>query len=134
VPTAIGVARAANCEWIHADYEPHLAPFYATCGSGKTWGQSTLFARARHECEKVYSDPGFAQNGLLLRSDLLRLFDARMLSIDLRTLRVSLCKSLQVLDEYKQLKGKRIAGPKQSKLRPSVIALQDHWKHFTSNV
>jgi ribosomal protein S18 acetylase RimI-like enzyme len=26
-------ARAAGCEWLHVDFEPHLAPFYfAACG------------------------------------------------------------------------------------------------------
>jgi hypothetical protein len=74
------------------------------------------------------------QNGLLLRSDLHRLFDACMFSIDPRSLRVSLCRSLQALDDYRQLDGKRIAVSKQPKLRPALIALQDHWKHFDPTI
>jgi GNAT superfamily N-acetyltransferase len=32
VCAAIDLARAANCEWIHVDFGPQLAPFYAACG------------------------------------------------------------------------------------------------------
>jgi predicted N-acetyltransferase YhbS len=32
VRAAIDLARAAGCEWIHVDFEPYLAPFYAACG------------------------------------------------------------------------------------------------------
>lgn len=29
--------RAAGCDWLHVDYEPHLRPFYEdVCGFGKT--------------------------------------------------------------------------------------------------
>ena len=31
VRAAIDLARAANCEWVHVDFEPQLAPFYAAC-------------------------------------------------------------------------------------------------------
>jgi ribosomal protein S18 acetylase RimI-like enzyme len=31
--TAIGEARAAGCEWLHVDFEPHLSAFYLDgCG------------------------------------------------------------------------------------------------------
>src|SRR5689334_10129567 len=30
--TAIELARERGCEWIHVDFEPHLAPFYAAAG------------------------------------------------------------------------------------------------------
>jgi GNAT superfamily N-acetyltransferase len=29
---AIDLARASGVEWLHVDYEPHLAEFYAKCG------------------------------------------------------------------------------------------------------
>jgi GNAT superfamily N-acetyltransferase len=29
---AIGLARDADARWLHVDYEPHLAPFYAAAG------------------------------------------------------------------------------------------------------
>jgi ribosomal protein S18 acetylase RimI-like enzyme len=33
VRRATAEARAAGCEWLHVDYEPHLAPFYLdACG------------------------------------------------------------------------------------------------------
>ncbi|MFF7156074.1 GNAT family N-acetyltransferase [Streptomyces sp. NPDC008139] len=33
VATAAHHARAAHCEWLHVDFEPHLRPFYLdTCG------------------------------------------------------------------------------------------------------
>jgi hypothetical protein len=28
----IGEARSAGCEWLHADYDEELIPFYAACG------------------------------------------------------------------------------------------------------
>lgn len=28
--------RAADCAWLHVDFEPHLAGFYAGCGFGPT--------------------------------------------------------------------------------------------------
>lgn len=32
VQALIGEVEAAGCEWLHVDYEPHLADFYAACG------------------------------------------------------------------------------------------------------
>ena len=32
VERAVGVARERGLEWVHVDYEPALAPFYAACG------------------------------------------------------------------------------------------------------
>jgi GNAT superfamily N-acetyltransferase len=32
VHEAVAMARATNCEWLHVDYEPHLASFYAAAG------------------------------------------------------------------------------------------------------
>ena len=32
VKRAIEEARAANCEWVHVDYEDHLDGFYKACG------------------------------------------------------------------------------------------------------
>lgn len=32
VERAIAAARERNCEWVHVDYEPALAPFYARAG------------------------------------------------------------------------------------------------------
>jgi GNAT superfamily N-acetyltransferase len=33
VAAAVSGARAAGCQWLHVDYEPHLAPFYVeSCG------------------------------------------------------------------------------------------------------
>jgi ribosomal protein S18 acetylase RimI-like enzyme len=36
VRAAITEARAAGCTWLHVDYEPHLARFYAAAGFGPT--------------------------------------------------------------------------------------------------
>jgi len=37
VAAAVAGSRAAGCEWLHVDYEPHLAPFYQeACGFGDT--------------------------------------------------------------------------------------------------
>jgi GNAT superfamily N-acetyltransferase len=37
VRTATAEARAAGCEWLHADYEPHLRAFYEdACGFAPT--------------------------------------------------------------------------------------------------
>ena len=32
VATAVAGARAAGCEWLHADYEDYLVTFYEACG------------------------------------------------------------------------------------------------------
>jgi GNAT superfamily N-acetyltransferase len=32
VRRAAGLARSAGVEWLHVDYEPHLAAFYLECG------------------------------------------------------------------------------------------------------
>ena len=32
VRRAAEATRAAGCEWLHVDYAPELAPFYAACG------------------------------------------------------------------------------------------------------
>ena len=37
VRVATGEAKRAGCEWLHVDYEPHLAAFYQeACGFGDT--------------------------------------------------------------------------------------------------
>jgi GNAT superfamily N-acetyltransferase len=36
VQRAATLARVAGAEWLHVDYEPHLAPFYARAGFGPT--------------------------------------------------------------------------------------------------
>ena len=36
VRRAVEEARAAGCEWLHVDYEPHLASFYEGCGFQST--------------------------------------------------------------------------------------------------
>ena len=36
VRCAIDLARSKGVEWLHVDYEPHLAEFYAKCGFRKT--------------------------------------------------------------------------------------------------
>lgn len=33
---AIDLAKSKDVEWLHVDYEPHLAEFYAKCGFGTT--------------------------------------------------------------------------------------------------
>ena len=32
VERAVSEARAAGCEWVHVDHEPHLGSFYRGCG------------------------------------------------------------------------------------------------------
>ena len=32
VAALVAEVTAAGCHWLHADYEPHLASFYADCG------------------------------------------------------------------------------------------------------
>ena len=32
VETLVDEVRAAGCEWLHVDFEPHLADFYRRCG------------------------------------------------------------------------------------------------------
>jgi len=32
VARAVAEAKVREIEWVHADFEPHLRPFYATCG------------------------------------------------------------------------------------------------------
>ena len=36
VRRAADAARAAGCDWLHVDHEPHLGPFYARCGFSPT--------------------------------------------------------------------------------------------------
>jgi GNAT superfamily N-acetyltransferase len=36
VRRAVDAAREAGCAWLHVDFEPHLATFYARCGFGVT--------------------------------------------------------------------------------------------------
>ena len=36
VTRAAAVARDRGAQWLHVDYEPHLAPFYTSCGFGPT--------------------------------------------------------------------------------------------------
>jgi GNAT superfamily N-acetyltransferase len=32
IKTAIEISRARGAEWLHVDFEPHLAPLYRACG------------------------------------------------------------------------------------------------------
>jgi GNAT superfamily N-acetyltransferase len=36
VERAVAVARERGMEWVHVDYEPHLAEFYRVCGFTRT--------------------------------------------------------------------------------------------------
>lgn len=36
VTRAAAAARVAGCTWLHVDFEPHLAGFYAACGFAPT--------------------------------------------------------------------------------------------------
>src|SRR5438034_990356 len=70
------------------------------------------------------------QNGLLLRADLHRLYDRRLLSVNPRTLRIEVASSLCKYPEYAALKGRRMLLPKLRICYPARVALEDHWRQF----
>jgi hypothetical protein len=70
------------------------------------------------------------QNGMLMRADLHRLFDAGLWSINPRTMRVRLGTAMRAMPDYSSLESRTIRLPRESAAQPSRIALQDHWAKF----
>lgn len=73
----------------------------------------------------------FASNGILLRSDLHRLWDTGLLALDETTLEVKVHPRLDGTD-YGKLNGTKILLPSKSSQRPSLLALaqQRKWAGF----
>jgi transcriptional regulator with XRE-family HTH domain len=70
-------------------------------------------------------------NGLLLRLDLHALFDAYLLAIDPREMKVRLSDGLRVGD-YEILEGRKLRLPEDVSSRPSYEALSRHFREFAS--
>ena len=73
------------------------------------------------------------ENGLLLRADIHRLFDRLLISVNPKTLVVTLAPALLDDPQYSPLDKKRLIlgrGPTQ----PSRNALKDHWRRFIKTV
>lgn len=68
-------------------------------------------------------------NGLLLRTDLHKLFDNRLISIDPKSSALAVHPSLRG-SEYAALHGAALAAPRRAADRPSKEALAMHWQAF----
>ncbi len=66
-------------------------------------------------------------NGLLLRTDLHTLFDLHLIAIDPSDLKVRVAKRLKKT-HYGRYAGKKIRLPRANKVRPSMVALGDHFQ------
>lgn len=69
------------------------------------------------------------ENGLLLRSDLHRLFDRLLISVNPETLAITLAAVLQNDPQYSTLAKRRLSISSRS-TKPSIDALRDHWHRF----
>ena len=97
------------------------------CLSGCSVTQS-LEAAHIHPYQNEESD--HPQNGLLMRADLHRLFDAYLFSIDPKTLTVQLAQSLSACTDYDWLQGKKLSLPRNQNYQPASGALKWRWKEF----
>lgn len=70
-------------------------------------------------------------NGLLLRADIHTLFDLDLIGIDPQTLKVVLSPALQGTN-YRDLQGTRLSQPVEPAARPSIEALAERWKRFST--
>lgn len=70
------------------------------------------------------------RNGLLVRADLHRLFDAHLLSIHPKTLTIHLSPKLAQESSYVELAGKKLCLPKAKSCHPADVALLHHWNRF----
>jgi hypothetical protein len=68
-------------------------------------------------------------NGLLLRSDIHRLFDRHLIAIDPETRRVCVSKLLRSSDYYSLRNGK-LRMPKLKEYRPNLDSLRERWQLF----
>ena len=68
------------------------------------------------------------RNGLLLRSDLHRLFDAGILRVEPRSRKVVLADTARGSEHYGQFHGQLIRDPSPRTYRPSAVALRAAWK------
>jgi hypothetical protein len=80
---------------------------------------------------RPYSGPlsSTVDNGLLLRSDIHRLFDRHLIAIDPETGRVGVSKLLRPSDYYGLRSGK-LRMPKLKEHRPNLDALWERWQQF----
>jgi hypothetical protein len=70
------------------------------------------------------------QNGVLMRADFHRLFDALLWSIDPATMRICLSAAMGAMPDYAALQNKPVKLPRSPAARPSGVALEDHWVRF----
>jgi hypothetical protein len=72
------------------------------------------------------------QNGLLLRADLHRLFDALLISINPTTLKVEVNSSIRTKKNslYSGLNNLKLRLPKKKGHQPAKVALEYHWNQF----
>jgi hypothetical protein len=68
-------------------------------------------------------------NGLLLRADIHTLFDLNLLGIEPSSLKVALAPELRRTC-FKELNGKKLTVPIDTRLQPSKDALREKWKQF----
>lgn len=82
---------------------------------------------------RPYSGPTSStiKNGVLLRSDLHRLFDRHLIAIDPETFRISLSTVLKKSD-YRQFENLKLRLPKEREMRPATEGLRERWQLFTS--
>jgi hypothetical protein len=69
------------------------------------------------------------QNGLLVRADLHRLLDIRLLGIHPKTFAIHVSPAVTEPD-YLALVGKSLCLPERRRDRPSPVALKEHWRRY----
>ena len=75
-------------------------------------------------------DSDHVQNGLLVRADLHRLFDALLISINPKTYKVHLAAALKKHSVYSDLQRAKLQLPKNKGYQPATNALRHHWNRF----
>jgi len=73
------------------------------------------------------------QNGLLLRSDIHKLFDSHLIGIDPTNHTVYLVKRLRKTTDYQSLHGAKINLPADPSHHPDCAALERHWKKIAKS-
>ncbi len=72
-------------------------------------------------------------NGLLLRRDLHALFDAHVISVDPKTMKIHVSQLARAYAGYASLHLKQVGRPAPESYSPDLTALHRHWKLFLKN-
>lgn len=90
-----------------------------------TWCEVAVALDAAHIMPYRGEHTDHVKNGLLLRADIHRLFDERLLAVDTETMTVRIAKSLTGTI-YQELEGRKLHLPDEDELRPDVRVLNRH--------